>query len=70
MNILQAAIDSLWYWTYGIIAAWGASFSIAVALILFLFIRYYQLQKRIVMIENRLVCSEREHSFHMRKHHE
>jgi hypothetical protein len=70
MNILQAAIDSLWYWTYGLIVGWGASFTIAVGLIILLFIRYYQLRRRLSMIENRLISHEREYSFHIRDKHD
>jgi hypothetical protein len=66
MNILQAAIDSLWMWTYGLIVGWGASFTIAVGLILLLFIKYLRLRQRITMLENRLITHERELSFHIR----
>ena len=70
MNILQAAIDSLWVWTYGLIVGWGASFTIAVGLIILLFIRHYQLRRRLSMIENRLISAEREYSFHLRDFHD
>jgi hypothetical protein len=67
MNILQAAIDSLWYWTYGLIVGWGASFTIAVGLIILLFIRYYQLRRRLSMLENRLISAERDFSLYINK---
>lgn len=70
MNILQAAIDSLWYWTYGLIVGWGASFTIAVGLIIVLFIKVIHLRKRTSMLENRLISLEREHSFHIRDFHD
>lgn len=70
MNILQAAIDSLWYWTYGLIVGWGASFTIAVGLIILLFIKVIHLRKRTSMLENRLISLEREHSFHIRDFHD
>jgi hypothetical protein len=70
MNILQAAIDSLWVWTYGLIVGWGASFTIVVGLLILLFIRHYQLRRRLSMIENRLISAEREYSFHMRDFHD
>ena len=70
MNILQAAIENLWYWTYGMILGWGASFTIAVGLIILLFIRYYQLRRRLSMIENRLISHEREYSFHIKDKHD
>lgn len=67
MNILQAAIDSLWMWTYGLIVGWGASFTIAVGLIVFLFIRYFQLRKKVAMLENRLIAAERDFSLYINK---
>ena len=70
MNIIQAAIDSLWFWTYSIIVGWGASFTIAVVLIIFLFIKYLRLRQRIYQLENRLISHEREYSFHMRDFHD
>ena len=66
MNILQTAIESLWYWTYGIILGWGASFTIAVGLIIILFIKYFRLRNRVTMLENRVIMAERELSFHIR----
>ena len=67
MNILQAAIDSLWYWTYGIIVGWGASFTIAVGLIIVLFIKYFRLRQRVIMLENRLISAERDFSLYVNK---
>ena len=67
MNILQAAIDSLWYWTYGLIVGWGASFTIAVALIIVLFVKYFHLRNRVKMLENRLISAERDFSLYVNK---
>jgi len=67
MSILQAAIDSLWYWTYGIIVGWGASFTIAVGLIIVLFIKYFRLRQRVIMLENRLISAERDFSLYVNK---
>ena len=66
MSILQTAIDSLWLWTYSIILGWGASFTLAVALIIVLFVKVFHLRKQITRLENRLVSHERELSFHIR----
>lgn len=67
MSILQAAIDSLWYWTYGIIVGWGASFTIAVGLIILLFVKYLRLRQRVIMLENRLISAERDFSLYINK---
>lgn len=65
MNILQAAIDSLWYFTYGILVGWGASFTIAVVLILILYVKLYRLKKQLFNLANRVVVNEREMNFHI-----
>jgi hypothetical protein len=67
MSILQAAIDSLWYWTYGIIVGWGASFTIAVGLIILLFVKYLRLRQRVIQLENRLISAERDFSLYINK---
>jgi hypothetical protein len=67
MNILQAAIENLWLWTYGIILGWGASFTIVVGLIIVLFIKYFHLRKKIQMLENRLISAERDFSLYVNK---
>ncbi len=67
MSILQAAVDSLWFWTYSIILGWGASFTIAVALIIVLFIKYFRLRKKITMLEHRLISAERDFSLYVNK---
>jgi len=65
MNILQAAIDSLWYFTYGILVGWGASFTLAVVLILILYVKLYRLKKQLSNLANRVVVNEREMNFHI-----
>jgi hypothetical protein len=67
MSILQAAIENLWFWTYGIILGWGASFTIAVALIIVLFVKYFHLRNRVKMLENRLISAERDFSLYVNK---
>lgn len=60
VNLLTQGIDSLWYWTYSIIVGWGASFTIIVAIIIFLAIRVLHCEKRVRQLEYRLVTAERE----------
>ncbi len=60
MSILQAAIDSLWYWTYGIIVGWGASFTIVVALLVVLFVKVIRLNRKLSNLQNRVIVYERE----------
>ena len=67
LNLLNTAIDTLWYWTYGIIVGWGASFTILVALFIVLFIKIIRLNRRINYLQNRLVSFERDTSITLNK---
>jgi len=67
MNLINAAIETLWYWTYGIIVGWGASFSIIIALFFILFLRVIRLNRRITSLENRLITLDREVSLTLNK---
>jgi hypothetical protein len=67
MNILQAAIENLWYWTYGILVGWGASFTICMGLIIFLFLEVMRLRKTIAYMNSRIIANERELSLYLNK---
>lgn len=58
--ILTTAIDSLWWWTYGIIAGWGLTFTLVVAALVILLIRTINLQRRVDRLEHRIITNERE----------
>jgi hypothetical protein len=60
VKLLADGIDSLWYWTYGIIAGWGLTFTLLVVLLIVLLIRTINLQRRVDRLENRIVTNERE----------
>jgi uncharacterized membrane protein YhiD involved in acid resistance len=62
VNLLTTAIDSLWLWTYGIIAGWGLTFTIIVIAIVLLLIRTINLQRRVDRLENRLITAERDYN--------
>lgn len=67
LSLLNTAIDTLWYWTYGIIVGWGASFTIMLALVIILFIKIIRLNRRITSINNRLVSFERDTNITLNK---
>lgn len=67
LSILNTAIDSLWYWTYGIIVGWGASFTIVVALLIILFVKLVRLNHRMNYLNNRLVAFERDTNITLNK---
>ena len=60
INLLTSAIDSLWWWTYGIIAGWGLTLTIMVAALIILLVRTITLQRRLDRLENRIITNERE----------
>ena len=60
--LLTNTIDSLWLWTYGIIAGWGLTFTIIVAALILVVIRTINLQRRVDQLEQRLVHAERDYN--------
>jgi hypothetical protein len=60
IKLLADGVDHLWYWTYGIIAGWGLTVTVMVAVIVLLLIRTINLQRRVDSLENRVVTNERE----------
>ena len=67
LTLLNNAIDTLWYWTYGLIVGWGASFTIVLALLILCFIKIVRLNKKLTDLTNRVVVNEREMNFHINK---
>ena len=62
IKLLADGIDSLWYWTYGIIAGWGVTVTIVIVAIVLLLIRTINLQRRVDQLEQRLVHAERDYN--------
>ena len=60
ITLLANGIDSLWLWTYGIIAGWGLTFTVVGVALIILLIRTINLQRRLDYLENRVVTNERE----------
>jgi uncharacterized protein (DUF58 family) len=58
--ILTEAINNLWFWTYGIVAGWGLTFTIVVSAIILLAVRHLKLQRKVTSVEGRLITLERE----------
>ena len=68
VTLLTNTIDSLWYWTYGIIAGWGLTFTIIIVAIVLLFIRTINLQRRVDRLEQRLIHAERDYNLSITQH--
>jgi hypothetical protein len=62
IKLLTDGIDSLWLWTYGIIAGWGLTFTLVVVALVLLLIRTVNLQRRVDRLEQRLVHAERDYN--------
>jgi hypothetical protein len=62
IKLLADGIDSLWLWTYGIIAGWGLTFTIIVIALVLVVIRTINLQRRVDRLEARLVHAERDYN--------
>ena len=60
IKLLADGIDSLWWWTYGIIAGCGLTVTLIVVALVLVAIRTINLQRRVQMVENRLINAERE----------
>jgi len=60
IQILTTAIDNLWWWTYGIIAGWGVTFTVMAVALVILLIRTINLQRRVDRLEHRIITNERE----------
>jgi hypothetical protein len=58
--LLTNGINDLWIWTYGIIAGWGVTMTVVIAIITFCIIRLYRVEARLATLENRLVQAERD----------
>jgi len=62
INLLIQTVDNLWWVAYSIIVGWGASFTIVVALLIIFTIKLIKMNRRITMLENRLVSAERDYN--------
>jgi hypothetical protein len=62
IKLLADGVDSLWLWTYGIIAGWGLTFTIIVVALVLVVIRTINLQRRVDRLENRLITAERDYN--------
>jgi hypothetical protein len=67
IKLLTQTVDSLWLWTYGLVAGWGLTVTLIVIALVVLLIRTINLQKRINTLESRLVHAERDYNITLSK---
>jgi hypothetical protein len=60
--MLTNGLNDLWFWTYGIIAGWGLTFTLIVIALVLVVIRTINLQRRVDRLEQRLVHAERDYN--------
>jgi hypothetical protein len=68
ITLLTTGLNDLWFWTYGIIAGWGVTFTLIVVAIVLLLIRTINLQRRVDQLENRLIHAERDNNLSITQH--
>jgi hypothetical protein len=62
ITLLTNGLNDLWFWTYGIIAGWGVTFTIIIIALVLVVIRTINLQRRVDKLEQRLVHAERDYN--------
>jgi hypothetical protein len=62
ITLLTNGLNDLWFWTYGIIAGWGLTFTLVVVALILLLVRTINLQRRVDRLEQRLVHAERDYN--------
>jgi hypothetical protein len=68
INLLSESISDLWWMSYSIIAGWGASFTILVAVLIVVVIKLVKISHRIEKLEHRLVMAERDYNLSITQH--
>lgn len=67
IKLLTETVDTLWIWTYGLVAGWGLTVTLIVVALIILTIRTINLQKRVNSLEQRLVHAERDYNITLSK---
>jgi len=62
VNLLTESVSNLWLLGYGIIAGWGASFTIIVAIMIIFTAKLIKMNHKIKQLENRLITAERDYN--------
>jgi hypothetical protein len=68
ITLLTNGLNDLWFWTYGIIAGWGVTFTIIVVALVLVAIRTINLQRRVDRLEARLIHAERDYNLSITQH--
>ena len=69
ITLLTNGINDLWFWTYGLVAGWGVTFTLLIAAVIFLAVRILKLTQKVNNLENRLITAERDYNLSVDKWH-
>ena len=67
IDLLQQTVDTLWLWTYGLVAGWGITFTLVVIALVITLVRTVNLQERIKRLESRVIANDRDASIRLNK---
>jgi hypothetical protein len=67
ISFLVDNVENLWYSIYGLIAGWGLTMTLGIAIIVVLAVRLYRCERRLVQLENRLIAAERDYNLTLEK---
>lgn len=59
ITFLTENVQTLWFWTYSIIAGWGLTFTLLVATVAILLIRVIELRKECEFLNSQIVGTQR-----------
>jgi len=67
ITLLTNGINDLWFWTYGLVAGWGISFTLLITAVIFLIARQLRSERRLKQLEQRLIHAERDYNTSVNK---
>jgi uncharacterized membrane protein len=62
ISFLQDSVENLWYSVYSLIAGWGLTMTMIVAIIVVLAVRLYRCERQVEQLQNRLIHAERDYN--------
>ena len=66
LQAVVTEVSDLWSWMIGIVAGWGLTFTLVVAVLVYAHIRISRLQRKVTQLENRQVTDGRDLSLRIR----
>jgi hypothetical protein len=62
ISFLQDNVEKLWYSVYSLIAGWGLTMTMIVAIIVVLAVRLYRCERQVEQLQKRLIHAERDYN--------